>query len=37
MEAVCPQLGFVNQTLKAAVRFQPQDNGPMSKGPFRTG
>lgn len=26
MEVVCPQLGFVNQTLEAAVRFQPQDN-----------
>lgn len=33
MEAVCPQLSFVNQILEAAVRFWPQDSGPISKGP----
>lgn len=27
MEAMCPQLGFVNQILEAAVRFQSHDSG----------
>jgi hypothetical protein len=37
MEAICPQLGFVNQILEAAVRFQAQDSGRLSNGPSWTG
>lgn len=37
MEVVCPQLGFVNQILEAAVKFQTQESGPVGKGPSGTG